>query len=312
MEEELFGAGYGFIPDRLEGALGHAFRRQVACELAVDVPFVQNARVERLALPDELAKHSRPRTCAGDDERVRIAVRAPNFHAAEALVEGAMLKAVELANRLAREYVLGCAGAEDPAVLHANHLVGAFLRELEFVDGHDDSHIPRFRKVAKYSQQVDLVADIEIRRGLVEHEHTRILRDGACEHHALALPVAYLHEVALGELFHMCGFHGLIDPTMVVGRECAHSPGVGMPSRLYDIAAGEELGPGAICQHNGKVPCELRRLPSGNLPPVELDRAGKRCQMARDGFQDGRLARAVRPDERHDVARVNLQIDAFD
>ena len=123
---------------------------------------MQNARVERLALPDELAKHSRPRTCAGDDERVRIAVRASNFHAAEALVEGAMLKAVELANRLAREYVLGCAGAEDPAVLHANHLVGAFLRELEFVDGHDDSHIPRFRKVAKYSQQVDLVADIEI------------------------------------------------------------------------------------------------------------------------------------------------------
>ena len=45
-----------------------------------------------------------------------------------------------------------------------------------------------------------------------------------------------------------------------------------MPSRLYDIAAGEELGPGAICQHNGKVPCELRRLPSGNLPLVELDR----------------------------------------
>ena len=85
-----------------------------------------------------------------------------------------------------------------------------------------------------------------------------------------------------------------------------------MPSRLYDIAAGEELGPGAICQHNGKVPCELRRLPSGNLPPVELDRAGKRCQMACDGFQDGRLARAVRPDERHDVARANLQIDAFD
>ena len=101
-----------------------------------------------------------------------------------------------------REYVLGCAGAEDPAVLHANHLVGAFLCELEFVDGHDDSHIPRFRKVAKYSQQVDLVADIEIRRGLVEHEHTRILRDGACEHDALALPVAYLQEVALGELFH--------------------------------------------------------------------------------------------------------------
>ena len=92
---------------------------------------------------------------------MRIAVWAPNFHAAEALLEGAMLKAVELANRLAREYVLGCAGAEDPAVLHANHLVGAFLRELEFVDGHDDSHILRFREVAKYSQQVDLVADVD-------------------------------------------------------------------------------------------------------------------------------------------------------
>ena len=44
VDEELFGAGYGFIPDRLEGVLGHAFRRQVARELAVDVPFVQNAR----------------------------------------------------------------------------------------------------------------------------------------------------------------------------------------------------------------------------------------------------------------------------
>ena len=40
VDEELFGAGYGFIPDRLEGALGHAFRRQVTRELAVDVPFV--------------------------------------------------------------------------------------------------------------------------------------------------------------------------------------------------------------------------------------------------------------------------------
>lgn len=41
VDEELFGAGYSFIPYRLEGALGHAFRCQVARELAVDVPFVQ-------------------------------------------------------------------------------------------------------------------------------------------------------------------------------------------------------------------------------------------------------------------------------
>ena len=85
-----------------------------------------------------------------------------------------------------------------------------------------------------------------------------------------------------------------------------------MPSRLYDIAAGEELGPGSICQHNGKVPCELRRLPSGNLPPVELDRAGKRYQMACDGFKMVDLPEPFRPDERHDVARANLQLDAFD
>ncbi len=51
----------------------------------------------------------------------------------------------------------------------------------------------------------------------------------------------YSHEVALGELFHMCGF---MASSMVVGRECAHSPGVGMPSRLHDIVAGEEARSG--------------------------------------------------------------------
>ena len=67
---------------------------------------MQNARVERLALPDELAKRSRPRTCAGDDERVRITVWAPNFHAAEALVEGAMLKEMCIRDRAAADPLL--------------------------------------------------------------------------------------------------------------------------------------------------------------------------------------------------------------
>ena len=75
---------------------------------------------------------------------MRIAVRVPNFHAAEALVEGAMLKAVELANRLAREYVLGCAGAEDPAVLDSLGWVNYRLGNLDEAERHLRAALARF------------------------------------------------------------------------------------------------------------------------------------------------------------------------
>ena len=106
-------------------------------------------------------------------------------------------------------------------VLHADYLVGAFLRELEFVDGHDDCRAPRFCKVSKYSQQVDLVADVEIRRGLIEHKNARVLSDRACEHDALALPVAHAHEIAFSEFFHVSGSHGGAHALVVVAREHA-------------------------------------------------------------------------------------------
>ena len=173
-----------------------------------------------------------------------------------------------------REYFFRRAQKCDLASIEHEHTVGQARDIVHVVRDHNERDAA-FMQTIDEAEEFIARSRVETCHRLVEHEHTRILRDGACEHDALALPVAYLHEVALGELFHMRGFHGLVDPTMVVGRECAHSPGVGMPSRLYDIAAGEELGLGAICQHNGKVPCELRRLPSGNLPPVELDRAGK-------------------------------------
>ncbi len=102
VDEELFGAGYGFIPDRLEGALAAPSVRQVARELAVDVPSCRKrprttpcpAGMSWRSAADPVPAPAMTNVCASP-------CGSPDFQAlAEALVEGAMLKAVELANRL--------------------------------------------------------------------------------------------------------------------------------------------------------------------------------------------------------------------
>ena len=52
-------------------------------------------------------------------------------------------------------------------------------------------------------------------------------------------------------------------------------------------------------------------LPSSGSP-LKSDGAGLRLDKARDGFQCGGFARAVRADERDDLALLDGQVDALD
>ena len=173
---------------------------------------------------------------------------------------------------------------------------------------HDDRHVARAHEAAQHVQKLDLVVDVEVVRGLVEHDDMRLLRDGAREHDALALAVGNLHEVAVAQIPHVHHVHGLAHLRAVFVREDAQAPRVGVPPGFHDVGAREKLGAHALGQHDRKLERQLVRRELADRLARDVHGAAERVEVTHDALEDSRLAGAVRADERKYLASVQLYV----
>jgi hypothetical protein len=97
------------------------------------------------------------------------------------------------------------------------------------------------------------VGQIQKRRHLVEHHRPWLLRQGAGDHHALALAVAQFRELPVGELTRSGRLEGAVDGIVIRGGQTSHRSGVRMPAERYEVSGGQPPGLDLLCQHDGQT-----------------------------------------------------------
>ena len=150
------------------------------------------------------------------------------------------------------------------------------------------------------------------RSSLWRTSRNRLLGDGAREQHALALAVADGVKVALGKLERVDGLHRFVHDALVFAAEHAEPSGVRVPAGGHNVAAGRELDLDALGEDHGELFGELAVGDRLHIPSLEKDLPPDRFQVTRDGLEQRGFARAVRADERDDLALLYFDGDIAD
>ena len=218
-------------------------------------------------------------------------------------------QAVEGLDVLRRKSLLGRQNAGDALGGDADHGVRDLLRHVQLVQADEDGKVLRVGQRLQDAQQLDLALDVQKRRRLVQQDDFRLLADGAGQQDALALAVADAVEVPLRESGspHQSQrvAHGL---PVGLGEE-AQPPGVGDAPGCGKLEAGGQLGAAGVGEHEGEPLCAGAAGVGGQILSVQQHCAAHGGQLARQCFEQGGFARAVRPDEGQDLPWSDAQRD---
>lgn len=185
-------------------------------------------------------------------------------------------------------------------------VIAAFERKLDILL-HEENGNAGFGQVENDAE--NLMHDLrrEPQRWLVQHQELRLRHQGAAygEHLLLATGHAARHTVA---------------PLLQYGKEVEDfltqrleaflaAPDMSGDEIFLDRQALEYLPPfRAMGQPHAY---DLFGTRAGNVLAFEPDGTGRRARHARNGIEQRRLARAVRPQDDDDLMFADLQVDAF-
>ena len=212
---------------------------------------------------------------------------------------------------------------DDPALVHEHDAVGDVHREVHLVG--DDEH--RHAGGGERSHHVEDPGDelgVERRRRLVEQHQLGVERQRPGDRDALLLTAGQARRVLVG----LVGEPdvGQLRPRPRVGRRPAQPSRATQPER--DVLDGGEvrehvevlehhadLGaqadqPSALGASEPRQPAMLLRR--AVLAAVEDDRSGRRRGDEVDAAQQRALARAARSDDAHDLATLDVEVDAVE
>ena len=135
----------------------------------------------------------------------------------------------------------------------ADDRVGQLLGQFQLMQGHDDGHILLVGQRLQNSHQLSLAFYIQKRRRLVQQQDLRLLADRPGQQYALALTVADFCEIPRGQFVCLHQMQGVTHLLLILIREDAQSPGVGVAAGGGHVKAGGQLGAGRVGQHQ----CQL-------------------------------------------------------
>ena len=141
------------------------------------------------------------------------------------------------------------------------------------------------------------VREVEERRGFVEQDDGRVLRQRPGDHHALAFAVGHpVHRLA-GEGAHADQFQRAVHGGAVGRLHPADPVGVGRAPQRHDVAAGEVGDPDLVGGDEADGPGPLPGRELRERAAAQLHAAPGDGSQSRDGPQQGALARAVAADQ---------------
>ncbi len=86
------------------------------------------------------------------------------------------------------------------AFVQQHDLIGKFRGQAEFVRHDDDGVAILCGQAAELREELDLRADVQMQRGLVEQQHERLLGQRASQHHALLFAAGDFVHPAVGQM----------------------------------------------------------------------------------------------------------------
>src|SRR5699024_2969560 len=160
----------------------------------------------------------------------------------------------------------------------------------------------------KEGEESDLMIDIEARGGFVEQESIGVLTERTREHHSLALAAAHFVDRAVGKAHRIRTLHRAPRVGAVGGRDPLEARAIGSASHRYHLSNWKRKGQVGLLG-NGRYPAgERLRRQLTDVLAVDFDRSGGGFDQSVDRAQQRALARAVRPDETDELARLDGEI----
>src|SRR5262249_25900051 len=139
--------------------------------------------------------------------------------------------------------------------------------------------------------------------GLVRQEDARVLENGACDRHALALTAAQAGAALADDRVVALGQAG--DKRVSVGRLCRGDDLLlsRIEPAVANILAHRAAEQDRLLRHQADLRAQTLLRHAAHVVAIDQQRAGRWVVKARDEVDQRALARAAGPDQRDDLAR---------
>ncbi|GAB2817508.1 hypothetical protein GCM10027073_56570 [Streptomyces chlorus] len=192
----------------------------------------------------------------------------------------------------------GGAGSDDPSTVDDVDEVAVERGEVEVVQRGEHGQPAG----AYQGQDLQLLSDVQVVGGFVQHQHLRLLSERAGDQDPLLLTAGEREESAVGQMTGADSLQGgATRPPVLVGGT-GHRLLVRQPAHGHDLGHGEVELRGRFLRQGGEPTRAFTRVHGQQVVAAETDRAGRGTQGPVDAPQQGRLTTPVGPDEPHELA----------
>ncbi|SCE46396.1 hypothetical protein GA0115252_15117 [Streptomyces sp. DfronAA-171] len=203
-----------------------------------------------------------------------------------------------------RDDLGGRALRDDPAGLHRDDVIGVPARLIEVVQDHHDRAALTPVEVRDEVEDVDLVGEVEVRRGLVKEQHGGALRDRHRDPRALPLAPRQLVHGAVGQLREPGRGERRVDRLLVRLRPLPPPRLVRGAAPAHEVPDRQALGRHGGLRQDAELAGEFPRGHRVQCRAVEFDDALAGGEETGEGAQERGLAAGVGAhDGRHPAGR---------
>ena len=166
--------------------------------------------------------------------------------------------------------------------------------------------MPSFGQGADQVQNLHPVVQVEVARRLVEQQHAWLLRERLRERESLQVTAGELVGGLVGKAQRVGELHRALDHLAVVLARRRESREMRVAPHLHEAARRHREGRAHLLRHDADEPRALQRAHRRSINARQLQPSAKQLSVTGDRPQQRRLARAIRPDQPHNLARVHL------
>ena len=204
----------------------------------------------------------------------------------------------DVADHLIGHDLLGRTGRGDRPVLECHEHVRVPRREREFMQHHDQGDPSGALQCGEDVQDLGLARDVQIRRGFVEQQYVRVLREREGDPHALALTAGQVPHAAFEQLPQPGEFDRFRHGVVVLGTPPSEGATVRVPSARHEFLHGHALGCHGVLWEETHGAREPGAVPPTHVRPAHEDLSGGRGELARARLEQRGLPATVGPHER--------------
>ena len=121
-----------------------------------------------------------------------------------------------------------------------------------------------------------------------------------------------MHKIDVRQAFNMQQLQGAVDRLEILIAEKTQRTCVGIATAFHDFSIAHAFGVRPLGQQKRECSGPFLRTEIFQRPTLKLNAAPNFVKLAAEGFKDRRLARAIRADQRQDMARLQADVDILE